>query len=98
MRSKCRHPAPAPIAREPVVHAEALTASAGSIRVPIEVEGGGTMPKKYRIELTLLVDGTDEQLDAKAHRETYENDAEARQQFAKKVKEAEATGKGSRPE
>lgn len=56
------------------------------------------MPKKYRIELTLLVDGTDEQLDAKAHRETYENDAEARQQFAKKVKEAEATGKGSRPE
>jgi hypothetical protein len=81
-----------------VVHAEDLTASAGSIRVPIEVEGGGAMPKKYRIEMTLLVDDTDAKLDSKTHKENYEDDAEARQQFAKKSKAAEDTAKGSRPE
>ncbi len=56
------------------------------------------MPKKYRIEMTLLVDETGAKLDTKSHRETYEDDAEARQQFAKKVKAAEDTAKGSRPE
>lgn len=71
---------------------------AGAIRVPIEVEGGGTMPKKYRIEMTLLVDETGAKLDTKTHRETYEDDAEARQQFVKKVKASEDTAKGSRPE
>ncbi len=56
------------------------------------------MPKKYRIEMTLLVDETGAKVDAKNHKETYEDDAEARQQFVKKVKASEDTAKGSRPE
>ena len=56
------------------------------------------MPKKYRIEMNLLVDETGAKLDTKTHTVTYENDAEARQQFAKKVKAAEDTAKESRPE
>lgn len=54
------------------------------------------MPKKYRIEMTLLVDASDgEELDGRVHKETYDSDAEAKEAFAKKARSAEDTAKGS---
>lgn len=53
------------------------------------------MPKKYRVEMTLLDDASNAVLDTDVHKETYENDAKAQQEFAKKLKAAQETAKGS---
>ena len=95
MRSKCRHPAPARIARERVVHGSDLTAPTGPIRVPLEIEGGGAMPKRYRIEMTLLDDASNAVLDTDSDTETYDEDAKAKRAFEKKAKAARDTEKGS---
>jgi hypothetical protein len=56
------------------------------------------MPKKYRIEMTLLDDAKGTKVGKPdVHNEQYEDDATAEQEFAKKVKVARDTGKGSRP-
>jgi hypothetical protein len=60
------------------------------------VEGGGAMPKKYLVEMTLLVDAANVVVDTDEHTVNYEeDDAKAKQQFAKKVKVARDTAKGS---
>jgi hypothetical protein len=96
MGSKCRHPAPPRIARERVVHGSDLTAPTDPIRVRLEVEGGGAMPKRYRIEMTLLDDASNTVLDTDSDTVTYDDeDPEAKRAFAKKVKAARDTEKGS---
>ena len=60
------------------------------------VEGGGATPKKYRVEMTLLVDATNVVVDTDEHNEDHEeDDTKAKQQFARKVKAARDTAKGS---
>jgi hypothetical protein len=56
------------------------------------------MPKRYRIEMTLLDDASTAVLDTDSHKETYDNDDKAKQAFAKKVKAAQDTEKGSSSE
>ncbi len=53
------------------------------------------MPKRYRIAMTLTEDASNTELDADTHLEMYEDDAEAKKEFAKKEKAARETGKGS---
>jgi hypothetical protein len=54
------------------------------------------MPKTYRVEMTLLVDATNVVVDTDEHTENDEDDdTKATQQFAKKVKAARDTAKGS---
>ena len=54
------------------------------------------MPKRYRIEMTLLDDVSNAVLDQDSHTETYdEDDPKAKQAFARKVKAARDTEKGS---
>lgn len=55
------------------------------------------MPKKYRVEITLVDDATSTQLETDVHEETYEDDAKARREFDKKTKAARDTGRGSGP-
>ena len=56
------------------------------------------MPKRYRIEMTLLDDASNAVLDTDSHIETYDDDAKAKSAFEKKAKAARDTGKGSKPE
>jgi hypothetical protein len=56
------------------------------------------MPKRYRIDMTLSDDSSNTQIDKKTHFENYEDDTEAKKQFAKKEKAARETGKGSNRE
>jgi len=57
------------------------------------------MPKKYRVEMTLLDDASNAQLGKPdVHKETYADDATAEQAFAKKVKAARETAKGTSSE
>lgn len=54
------------------------------------------MPKRYRIEMTLFNDETNTQLEpTDKHKESYQNDEEAKAKFAEKKKVARETGKGS---
>jgi hypothetical protein len=55
------------------------------------------MPKKYRVEITLVDDATSTELDTDVHEETYEDDAKAKREFDKKTKAARDTGRGSGP-
>jgi hypothetical protein len=56
------------------------------------------MPKKYRVEMTLLVDATNAVVDTDKHNVTYEDDdTKAKLEFAKKVKAARDTAKGKGP-
>ena len=54
------------------------------------------MPKRYRIEMTLVDDESSAVLDTDSHTETYDDDdPEAKRAFAKKAKAARDTEKGS---
>jgi hypothetical protein len=56
------------------------------------------MPKKYRVEMTLLDDATNAVVDTDKHKVTYEDDdTKAKQEFAKKVKAARDIAKGQGP-
>ena len=55
------------------------------------------MPKKYRIEMTLVDAAASTELATDVHEETYENDAKAKREFDKKTKAARDTGRGSGP-
>jgi hypothetical protein len=55
------------------------------------------MPKKYRVEMTLVDDATSAALDTDVHEETYADDAKAKREFDKKTKAARDTGRGSGP-
>jgi len=54
------------------------------------------MPKKYRVELSIVDDENDTQLDSDSHTETYADDTQAREKFKDKVKAARETGRGPR--
>ena len=54
------------------------------------------MPKRYRIEMTLIDEGSNTQLVTDTHKETYKDDAQAKERFETKEKAARETGKGSR--
>ena len=56
------------------------------------------MPKRYRVEMTLIDDTSNTQVDTDTHPEEYEDETEAKKQFAKKTKAARDTGKGSKRE
>jgi hypothetical protein len=56
------------------------------------------MPKRYRIEMTLLDDASSTVLATDSHTEDYSDDSEAKKAFAKKAKAAHDTEKGSNPE
>lgn len=56
------------------------------------------MPKRYRIEMTLLDDASSAVLDTDTDTETYEDDDTAKGAFGKKAKAARDTEKGSNPE
>jgi predicted kinase len=57
--------------------------------------GGGRMPKKYRVELSIVDDANNTQLENDTHTETYKDEAQAREKFQDKVKVVRETGKGS---
>lgn len=57
---------PTPLGRE-------LSASDIDVK---RVEGGGAMPKKYRVEMTLLVDATNVVVDTDEHTENCEDDTQ----------------------
>lgn len=51
------------------------------------------MPKRYKIEMTLTEEKSGTQVDRDAHRVDYDTEEEATQDFAKKAKAAQDTGK-----
>jgi len=53
------------------------------------------MPKKYRVEMTLLDDATNAVVDTDEDTVTYEDDTKAKQEFARKAKAARDTARGS---
>jgi hypothetical protein len=53
-----------------------------------------TMPKRYRVEMTLVEDEDDIQLDSDTHSEIYDDEAEARRGFRDKADAAHEKGKG----
>jgi hypothetical protein len=52
------------------------------------------MPKKYRVEMTLVEDASGTQLDTDTHTEDYDSETDARDGFQDKVKAAREKGKG----
>jgi hypothetical protein len=74
-----------------------LTPPTETIRVQFRLKGEGvTMPKKYRVELSIVDDESDTQLDSDSHTETYADDTQAREKFKDKLKAARETGRGPR--
>jgi hypothetical protein len=53
------------------------------------------MPKKYRVELSIVDDASNTQLEKDTHTETYKDEAQAKDKFRDKVKVVRETGKGS---
>jgi hypothetical protein len=54
------------------------------------------MPKRYRIEMTLLDDEANTQVEpTDAHKERYKDETEAKAKFAEKKEAARKAGKGS---
>lgn len=54
------------------------------------------MPKKYRVELTIVDDESDSPIDTDSHTETYADDDQARERFQDKVQAARRSGKPTR--
>ena len=53
------------------------------------------MPKRYRVEMTLVDDKSGAQVDTDTHTEFYEDETKAREGFQGKVDAAREKGKGT---